>query len=294
LDKDFHLAFSPRRVDPGNEKYNLKNIPKLVGGISPASTALAVLLYEQIADRVVAVSSPEVAEMSKIFEDVFRSVNIALVNEMALLCEKMGVSIWEVIESASTKPFGYMPFYPGPGIGGHCLPTDPYYLSNKAREFDFHTRFIELAAEINEGMPYRVVEMITQALNKQSKSLKGAKVLVLGVAYKKNSSDIWGSPSLKIIDLLYGKGAEMSYSDPYIPNINSAAGNLKSVELNSKNLSAADCIVIATDHDCFDLEQVAGWSKLIFDTRGVTRKLKGHTNIVRLGENETNKSRRAQ
>ena len=284
LDKDFYLAFSPRRIDPGNNKYTMKNIPKIVGGISRRSTTLAVLLYEQIADRVVQVSSPEVAEMTKIFEDVFRSVNIALVNEMALLCEKMGISIWEVIESASTKPFGYMPFYPGPGIGGHCVPYDPYYLASKAREYDFPMRFIELAAQVNEGMPYHVVTLISEALNGHGKSLKDAKVLMLGVAYKKDSPDIWGSPALKIIDLLHKRGADVSYSDPYIPKIKNGA--LASVGINEENLSSMDCVVIATDHSSFDLEQIAAWSPLVVDTRGVTRKLKDHAGIVRLGENE--------
>ena len=286
LDKDFYLAFSPRRIDPGNKKYTVKNIPKIVGGVSERSTILAALLYEQIADSVVPVASPEIAEMTKIFEDVFRSVNIALVNEMAMLCEKMGVSIWEVIRAATTKPFGYMPFYPGPGIGGHCVPSDPYYLSSKAREYDFHTRFIELATEINESMPYHVVTWISEGLNAHGKSLKGAKVLVLGVAYKKDSEDSRESPALKIIDLLQKRGVDISYSDPYIPKIKNGEGTLKSIGLTEENLSSVDCVVIATDHSCFDPEQIAAWSKLVFDTRGVTRKLKDQTGIIRLGENE--------
>ena len=284
LDKDFYLAFSPERIDPGNKRHNVKNIPKIVGGVSPKSTELAVLLYSQIAEHVVPVSSPEVAEMGKIFENVFRSVNIALVNEMAQLCEMMGISMWEVIEAADSKPFGYMPFYPGPGIGGHCVPFDPYFLANKALEYDFHTRFIELAAEINEGMPFKVVARIMEALNKHGKSLSGAEVLVLGVAYKKDCEDGRNSPSLKIIDLLQKKGANVSYNDPYIKQVTTSAGPLESVEPSEEALSAADCVVIATDHSSYDLEQVAAGSQLVFDTRGVTRKLKKQANIVRLGE----------
>jgi UDP-N-acetyl-D-glucosamine dehydrogenase len=279
------LAFSPERIDPGNKKYNIKNTPKIVGGISLASTSVAAMLYQQIADNVVIVTSSEVAEMTKVFENVFRSVNIALVNQMAQLCEKMGVSIWEVIETAATKPFGYMPFYPGPGIGGHCIPLDPYYLANKAREYDFHISFIELAAEINENMPYYVVARVMEAFNERGKPLKGARVLVLGVAYKKDSADSRESSSLKIIELLHNKGAEVSYSDPYVKKIKNSAGSLRSVSLTRENLSAVDCVLIATDHSCFDLEQIAAWSKLIFDTRGVTRQLKDQAGIIRLGEN---------
>ncbi len=280
---DFYLAYSPERVDPGNRKHNIKNTPKIVGGINSQSTELAQALYSQIANTVIAVSSPDVAEMTKIFENVFRSVNIALVNELAQLCEKLGVSVWEVIEAASTKPFGYMPFYPGPGIGGHCIPLDPYYLANKAREFDFHTRFIELAAEINESMPYYATSRILEALNTKGKSLNGAKVLVLGVAYKKDVEDIRESPSLKLIQLLRAKGAEVSYNDPYIPKIKLPQGSLTSVKLTGKSLASADCVIIATDHSCYNMDEVIAHSKLVFDTRGVTKGLKGN-NIVRLGE----------
>lgn len=280
---DFYLAFSPERVDPGSKKYNIKNTPKLVGGIDSQSTRLAELLYCQIADVVVPVSCPEVAEMTKVFENVFRSVNIALVNELAQLCERMGISVWEVIDAASTKPFGYMPFYPGPGVGGHCIPLDPYYLANKAREYDFHTRFIELAAEINERMPYYTVSRIMEALNNRSKSLNGARVLVLGAAYKKDAGDARESPSLKLIQLLLEKGAKVSYNDPYIPDLQLPHETLSSVELTEECLSSADCVVIATDHSSYDWEQIASSSKLVFDTRGVTRKLK-HDNAIRLGE----------
>jgi len=280
---DFYLAYSPERVDPGSKGYNVKNTPKIVGGTDPQSTQLTQLLYSQIAGAVFPVSCPEVAEMTKVFENVFRGVNIALVNELARLCERMGLSVWEVIEAASTKPFGYMPFYPGPGVGGHCIPLDPYYLANKARELDFHTRFIELAAEINEHMPYHVVSSILEALSARGRSLSEAKVLVLGVAYKKDVEDTRESPALKIIQLLREKGAEVSYNDPYVSQIHVPAGDMESVELSKEYLASMDCIVIAADHSCYDMSEVVARAKLVFDTRGVTRGLK-HDNIVRLGE----------
>jgi UDP-N-acetyl-D-glucosamine dehydrogenase len=280
---DFYLAFSPERVDPGNKDYSIRNTPKIVGGIDLPSTKLAKLLYQQVAESVIPVSCPEVAEMTKVFENVFRSVNIALVNELAQLCERMGISVWEVIAAATTKPFGYMPFYPGPGIGGHCIPLDPYYLANKAREHDFHTRFIELAAEINEGMPYHVTSRITEALNARGRSLNDARVLVLGVAYKKDVEDVRESPSLKLIELLQDKGATVKYNDPYIPKIRLPRGELTSVKLTKQNLSSADCVVIATAHSCYNMDEVTTQAKLVFDARGATRGLKGD-NIVRLGE----------
>ncbi len=280
---DFYLAYSPERVDPGSKDYNVKNTPKIVGGTDARSTELARLLYSQIAGKVLAVSSAEVAEMTKIFENVFRGVNIALVNELAQLCEKTGISVWEVIEAASSKPFGYMPFYPGPGIGGHCIPLDPYYLANKAREFDFHTRFIELAAEINEQMPYHVVQRVMEALNDRGRSLKGSRVLVLGVAYKKDVEDTRESPALKVISLLLDKGADVSYNDPYVPRVHLPAGDMESTELTPEGLASMDCIVIATDHSNYDVEEIVASGQLVFDTRGVTRGLKGD-NIVRLGE----------
>jgi UDP-N-acetyl-D-glucosamine dehydrogenase len=281
--RDFYLAFSPERVDPGSKNYNIRNTPKVVGGIDPKSTKLAALLYSQIVERVVPVSCPEVAEMTKIFENVFRSVNIALVNELAHLCEQMGLSVWEVIDAASTKPFGYMPFYPGPGVGGHCIPLDPYYLANKAREFDFHTRFIELAAEINEHMPYHVVFRILELLNTRGKSLNGTKILILGIAYKKDVGDTRESPALKIIQLLREKGAEVSYNDPYVRRIHVSAGDMESVELSGECLASMDCVIIVADHSCYDMDEVVARAKLVFDTRGVTRGLK-QANIVRLGE----------
>ena len=279
--RDFYLAFSPERIDPGSKNYNIWNTPKVVGGIDPKSTKLAALLYNRIVERVVPVSSPEVAEMTKVFENVFRNVNIALVNELTLLCEKMKISVWEVIDAAATKPFGYMPFYPGPGIGGHCIPLDPYYLANKAREYDFHTRFIELAADINEHMPYYVVSRITDAINSKNKSLHGARVLVLGVAYKRDVDDLRESPSLKLIELLCEKGANVSYNDPYVANIRIYENNLRSVELTDRQLASADCVVIATDHSCYDFRNIAQKADLVFDTRGATGKLR-NKNIVRL------------
>jgi len=280
---DFYLAFSPERVDPGNKDYSIRNTPKIVAGIDPQSTKLAELLYRQVVDVVVTVSCPEAAEMTKLFENVFRSVNIALVNELAQLCERIGVSAWEVIDAASTKPFGYMRFYPGPGLGGHCIPLDPYYLASKARSYDFHTRFIELAAEINEDMPYHVVSRIMEALNTQGKPLNGANVLVLGVAYKENVADTRESPSLLVIDLLRSKGAKVTYNDPYVPTIQIRQDILNSAELTDECLSSADCVVIATAHDCYDIEKLVTSSRLIFDTRGVTRVLSSD-NIIRLGE----------
>ena len=281
--QDFYLAFSPERVDPGNKKYSISNTPKVVGGIDSTSTKLAELLYRQVADVVVPVSSTEVAEITKLFENVFRSVNIALVNELAQLCEKMGISVWEVIDAASSKPFGYMPFYPGPGIGGHCIPLDPYYLANKASEYDFHTRFIELAADINERMPYYVTSRIMEVLNSRGKSLKGAKVLVLGVAYKKDVGDARESPSLKLIHLLGEKGANVEYNDPYIPRVQLGQDTLVSVELAEQYLSSVDCIIIATAHSCYDYQYIMSKANLIFDARGITRGLEAD-NIIRLGE----------
>jgi UDP-N-acetyl-D-glucosamine dehydrogenase len=279
--RDFYLAFSPERVDPGSKNYNIRNTPKVVGGIDPKSTKLATLLYSQIVERVVPVSCPEIAEMTKVFENVFRSVNIALVNELAHLCEQMGLSVWEVIDAASTKPFGYVPFYPGPGVGGHCIPLDPYYLANKAREFDFHTRFIELAADINEDMPYYVVSRISDAMNSKGKSLHGAKVLLLGVAYKRDVEDVRESPSLKLIKLLHEKGASVSYNDPYVASVRVSENNMRSMKITDEQLASADCVVIATDHSCYDYKHIAQKADLVFDTRGATRKLRNR-NIIKL------------
>jgi UDP-N-acetyl-D-glucosamine dehydrogenase len=278
---DFYLAYSPERVDPGNKKHTIRNTPKIVGGIDAESTRLAELLYRHIVDVIIPVSSPKVAEMTKVFENVFRSVNIALVNELAQLCEKMDISVWEVIDTASTKPFGYMPFYPGPGLGGHCIPLDPYYLASKAREYDFHTRFIELAAEINERMPYYVAYRIMEALNAQGKSLNGAKVLVLGITYKRDVADTRESPSLRLLELLIKAGAQVSYNDCYAQKIQLREYDLTSKKISNKYLSSVDCVVVGTDHSYYDWEQIANHSKFIFDARGATKGLK-HSNIIRL------------
>ncbi|MEI6185635.1 MAG: nucleotide sugar dehydrogenase [Dehalococcoidia bacterium] len=280
---DYFLTFSPERIDPGSRKFTIRNTPKVVGGMEPTSTKLAALLYKHVSDRVLEVSTPEVAEMDKVFENVFRSVNIALVNELAKLCEKMNINVWEVIKSASTKPFGYMPFYPGPGVGGHCIPLDPYYLASKAREYFFHTRFIELAAEINETMPEYIVERIVGALNTRTKSVKGAKILILGVAYKKDIEDLRESPALRVIELLFEKKATVHYHDPYIPAIKEGGHRLKSIKLEKKVLSYYDCVVIVTDHSCYDLKSIVKDSKLVFDTRGCTVGIDS-ANIIRLGE----------
>ena len=279
--QDFYLAYSPERVDPGSRNFNIRNTPKLVGGIDSQSTKLAALFYHQVVEVVIQVSSPEVAEMTKIFENVFRSVNIALVNELTILCEKMGMNVWDVIDAASTKPFGYMPFYPGPGIGGHCIPLDPYYLANKAREYDFHTRFIELAADINEQMPYYVVNRIGEALNRNDKRLKDAKLLILGVAYKKDMNDTRESPSLKIIGTLRNKGATVMYNDPYIESIEIEGGVLQSINLTDELLMLIDCVVIATDHSCYDYKHIVEKASLVFDARGATKGLV-QGNVVRL------------
>jgi len=279
---DYFLTFSPERIDPGSKNFTIKNTPKVVGGMEPKSTGLAATLYSHVADRVLEVSSPEVAEMDKVFENVFRSVNIALVNELAKLCEKMNINVWEVIKAASTKPFGYMAFYPGPGVGGHCIPLDPYYLASKAREYYFHTRFIELAAEINETMPEYIVEQIVEALNTHGKSLKGSKILALGAAYKKDIEDLRESPALRVIELLVQKKARVDYHDPYIPTIKHGSIKLKSVKLSSEMLHSYDCAVILTDHSVYDFKSITRASKLVFDTRGCTLDIKAN-NIIRLG-----------
>jgi len=283
LDSDFYLAYSPEKVDPGNKKYGIRNTPKLVGGITKKSTGMAKLLYSQVADKVVPVASPEVAEMTKIFENVFRSVNIALVNELAQLCEKFHVSVWDVIDAASTKPFGYMPFYPGPGIGGHCIPLDPYYLANKARELDFHTRFIQLAAEINEDMPYYVATRIMEELNRRGKSMKGARLLVLGAAYKKDVNDARESQSVKLMQILAAHSADVEYNDPLLPVIKFEGGEKRSVNVDARSIASFDCVIIATAHSAYDFSSLAKHAGLLFDTRGVTRQIKGN-NIIRLGE----------
>jgi len=277
---DFYLAFSPEREDPGNKQYGLAQIPKVVGGINPPSGRAAAGLYAQIVSRVVPVSSTRAAEMVKLLENIFRCVNIALVNELKLLSLRMGLDIWEIIDSASSKPFGFMPFYPGPGLGGHCIPVDPYYLSWKAREYDFATRFIELAGEINTSMPYHVVESVAAALNEQKKSLKGSKVLLLGVAYKKDVDDLRESPSLKLLELLTDRGATLDYNDPYFPALFKMRhydfSNMRSVNLTPEKIASYDCVLIATDHSSYDYDALVRDAKLVVDTRNATRKVKQH------------------
>jgi UDP-N-acetyl-D-glucosamine dehydrogenase len=268
--EDFHLAFSPERVDPGREDWTTRSTPKVVGGLTPACTAKALQVYGQAFDTLVPVSTPEVAEMTKILENVFRSVNIALVNETAILCDRMGVDVWEVIDAAATKPFGYMPFRPGPGLGGHCIPIDPFYLTWKAREYDFHTEFIELAGKINSQMPYFCVSKLARALNDHEKALKGAKVLVIGVAYKADVNDMRESPALKVISLLLERDADVSYHDPHVPEIEPGHGvdvAMRSVELTDEALAGADAVVVVTAHSGIDWQRVADRAPLVVDFR---------------------------
>ncbi len=282
--RDFHLAFSPERIDPGNKRWPIHSVPKIVGGLTPRCTELACLLYQQVMTRVVPLSSPTVAEMVKVYENVFRNVNIALVNELALLCDRMDLNVWEIIEAASTKPYGFMPFYPGPGVGGHCIPVDPYYLAAKAREYDFHVRFIELAATVNDSMPYHVILRTMTSLEGVGKTLAGAKALVLGVAYKKDISDTRESPSLKVIELLEKRGAVITYHDPHVPQLTltNPGVTLESVPLTEETLAAADCVIIATDHSAVDYAQVARHARLVIDTRNVLRDWKTTAPVVRL------------
>ncbi|MDD2866702.1 MAG: nucleotide sugar dehydrogenase [Candidatus Omnitrophica bacterium] len=269
--RDFYLAFSPERVDPGNRKYQTKNIPKVVGGVTPACTAAAKVLYEQAVDTVYPVSSTRVAETVKLLENTFRSVNIGLVNELALMCHKMNINVWEVIDAAKTKPFGFMAFYPGPGLGGHCIPIDPLYLSWKARVYGFEARFIELAAQVNGAMPEYVVTKVADALNAHGKSTKGARILILGVAYKKNVGDYRESPAFDVMEELLDKGAKVTYSDPYVPSFENRQLKMKSVRLAPAMLKKADCVVMITDHDCFDDEMIVKHARLIVDTRNAVK-----------------------
>ena len=271
---------SPEREDPGNKHFGLAQIPKVVGGMNPPSGRAAHALYAQIVSRVVPVSSTRAAEMAKLLENIFRCVNIALVNELKMLGQRMGFDIWEVIDAAATKPFGFMPFYPGPGLGGHCIPVDPFYLSWKAREYDFSTRFIELAGEINTAMPYHVVDSIAAALNDRKKSLKGSKILILGVAYKKDVDDLRESPTLKIMEILQERGADFDYNDPYFPHLHKMRhydfSHMKSVPLNPQTLGNYDAVVIATDHSSYDYAAIVEGAKLVVDTRNATRRVVRH------------------
>jgi UDP-N-acetyl-D-glucosamine dehydrogenase len=263
--QDFHLAFSPERVDPGREDWTTKNTPKIVGGITPACTVRAVELYEGALDSVVAVSSPEAAELTKLLENIFRSVNIALVNELAQLCDRMSIDVWEVVGAAATKPFGFMSFQPGPGLGGHCMPIDPFYLTWKAREYDFYTEFIELAGKVNENMPYWCLGKVVRALNAHERALKGSKLLVLGVAYKADIDDTRESPALKLIELLQAEGADVAYHDPHVPAL--PDHGLRSAPLE---IDGADCVVIVTAHSGIDYDDIVERARLVVDLRNAT------------------------
>jgi len=280
-DEDFFLAFSPERVDPGNAKFNTRNIPKVVGGLGAASTEAAAALYGTTVDTVVQVSSTRVAEMVKLLENTFRAVNIGMVNELALMCHRMDIDVWEVIDAAKTKPFGFMPFYPGPGLGGHCIPIDPHYLSWKARQHGFECRFIELAGAINSSMPDYVVERVAEALNTIRKPINGSRVHVIGIAYKKDVNDMRESPALDVIDLMGKRGAVISYSDPWVPELRAAGRLLKSVDLSSAVSGRPDCVVICTDHSSFNYDEVVKSGVVIVDTRNALKD-RHDPNIFRL------------
>jgi UDP-N-acetyl-D-glucosamine dehydrogenase len=267
--EQFFLCFSPERVDPGNPKFQTKNIPKVVGGITPACTDVGAVFYRQALETVVPVGSTRVAEMVKLLENTFRMINIGLVNEIALMCDRMDINVWEVIDAAATKPFGFMPFYPGPGLGGHCIPIDPFYLSWKTKQAGIEARFIELAGYINGQMPHFVVDKIQNALNDHTKPLKGSKVHVMGVAYKRDIDDVRESPALDIIHLLGKRGAKVGYSDPFVPSINSDGIEMKATPVTAA--ADADCVVIVTDHKSFDYPGLVKSSKLIVDTRNALK-----------------------
>jgi len=269
IGEDAFLAFSPERVDPGNPTYGIRNTPKIVGGMTPACTQRAAELYALVCDTVHVVSTPESAELSKIVENTFRAVNIALVNELAMLADRMGIDIWETLGAASTKPFGFMPFWPGPGLGGHCIPVDPFYLSWRAKAFDMNTEFVELAGRVNTNMPYYAVARIARALNDHGRSVKGADILLLGMAYKANVGDLRESPSLKLVELLRHDGADVSYHDPHVAHVNGL--EMDSVPLTAERIAAADCVVIATNHKAVDLAPVVAGAKLVVDLRNAVR-----------------------
>jgi UDP-N-acetyl-D-glucosamine dehydrogenase len=282
---DFFLAFSPERVDPGNEKWHTKNVPKVVGGLTPACSALAKLLYSASIDTVIEVSSPKVAEMVKLLENTFRAVNIGLVNELAQMCDRIGVSVWEVIDAAATKPFGFMPFYPGPGLGGHCIPIDPFYLSWKVKEVGFEARFIELAGHVNGAMPHYVVDKIVEALNSHSKAVRGSRVVILGIAYKRDIDDVRESPALDVMAVLHQKGAVLSYHDPFIPSLQArdwpGGFDISSTPLTPDTLRQADCVVIITDHKAFDYQAIAAAAPLVVDSRNAIKT--AHKHVFKIG-----------
>ena len=292
--RDFFLAFSPERVDPGNPTFNTHNVPKVVGGTTPACAELARAFYERAIARVVTVGSTQAAEMVKLLENTFRAVNIGLVNEIAMMCDTLGIDVWEVVDAAATKPFGFMPFYPGPGLGGHCIPIDPFYLSWKARQSGFEARFIELAGEINAHMPEYVVSKVAAALNNRRKSVNGSRVLVLGVAYKRDIDDVRESPALDVMKLLAEKGAEIDYSDPHVPFLTAEAWHgphaLRTVDLDAASLQEFDCVVVTTDHSGFDYAMIVEHSRSVVDTRNaIGRALKGAQPdvVIRLGASGT-------
>ncbi|MBL7201964.1 MAG: nucleotide sugar dehydrogenase [Anaerolineae bacterium] len=290
--RDFCLAFSPERIDPGNKTYTAENTPKVVGGLTPLCAQLAASLLERLTPKIHIVSTPRAAEMTKLLENIFRSVNIALVNELALLSERMGIDIWEVVEAASTKPFGFMPFYPGPGVGGHCIPVDPYYLSWKAREFDFYTKFIELAAEVNQSMPYHVVERLGQALGARGKTLNGARALVLGVAFKRDIDDARNSPAERVIELMLNAGARVAYNDPYVPHFSVGQDvfhrqkiAFESQELTPELLAEQDVVIVLSGHRVYDYRWIVEHAPLVLDTVNATKQIaQGRDKIVRIGE----------
>jgi UDP-N-acetyl-D-glucosamine dehydrogenase len=287
---DFYLAFSPERIDPGNKTFTTRNTPKIVGGVTPECTQIAHLFYSQFIEKVFPVSSTKCAEMVKLLENTFRSVNIGMVNEMAQMCDLLGVDVYEVIDAAATKPFGFIPFYPGPGLGGHCIPIDPHYLAWKLKALNFQARFIELASEINGMMPAVVISLVADGLNRSAKSIRNSKILVLGVAYKKDVSDCRESPALDVMRMLSEKGADLTYNDPYVPMLRLGKNTLESVELSQEAIGKQDCVIILTDHSEYDFKQIAAAARLLIDTRNATKDLHAFTDhIIKLGAG--NKSR---
>jgi len=279
---DFYLCFSPERIDPGNEKYKTANTPKILGGITPNCGEMGEFLYETIVEQVVRVSSPETAEMVKLLENTFRAINIGLANEVAIMCEKLGINVWEVIDAAATKPFGFMKFTPGPGLGGHCIPIDPHYLSWKLKMLDYNARFIELAGEINTSMPLHMVDLVREGLNRKRKAISGSQILVIGVAYKKNVNDVRESPALDVMKLLENDGAELSFYDPYVPFVGLNGNRMMGMEtLSKETLNNSDAIVIMTDHDQIDFQFVVENGNLIIDSRNVIKM--NHSHVIKLG-----------
>jgi UDP-N-acetyl-D-glucosamine dehydrogenase len=280
--EDFFLAFSPERIDPGNRRYTLREIPKVVGGLTPACQELAATLYARVTQQVVPVSGPETAEMVKLFENTFRSVNIALVNEFAIMCRRLGISVWEVIGAAATKPFGFMPFYPGPGLGGHCLPSDPHYLSWRVRLEGYEPRFIAFADEINRQMPTYVVQLVADALNERGRAVRGARILVLGVAYKANVADTRDSPAIEILQTLLAKGAAVAYHDPFVPSLTLDRATLESVAWRDSDLAGRDLVLILTPHAGYDWAAIVREARLVVDTRNATADVPRAPHVIRL------------